>query len=108
MKTKHYPMGSDNFKWNLTIAVDQKRDSYKYVFFDNEDDQYIATDCWTAATVNALDRTIENILARPERMESLSDFNKMLMNTFYCPLFFHGNIYAPRLQDGVLLLAARE
>ena len=108
MKIKHYQMGSDNFKWKLTVVTDQRRDTYKYVFFDNEDDQYIATDYWTAATMNALDRTIENILSKSERMETLSDFNKMLMNTFYCPLFFHGNIYAPRLQDGVLLLATRD
>ena len=101
----NYKIGEDHYKWTLCVYCYQKAQSYKYILFDKEDDQYIGTGYLTPSIANEIGSMIEGIIENSNKMESIFDIYEEIRKNFYSSLFYYGNKNAPQLTDGIILLS---
>lgn len=106
MDVKLYSMGSDNYKWELRVAVYQNRDSYKYVLSDTDgcEIEYIGTDYLTSKTACEIDKIISNFTENWLRLENIQDIFDAISKTFYGSLFYKRSRISPQLTDGIILI----
>ena len=108
MNYKKYYVGENHYKWEVKIVIYQKNNLYKFVLTDDDDTIYIASNYVTPSTANAIEKTINEIIHKPAKYETLTDIYNTLQNTSSGQVFYIGEKNAPQLTDGILLLSLSE
>ena len=107
-KYKKYYAGENHYRWEVKLAIYQKRHLYKFVLTDNEDNIYAGTNYVAPETAAAVEKTIDEIMHKSVQYETITDIYNVLQDTFYGQLFYLGSKIAPQLTDGVLVLSLAE
>ena len=87
---KKYYVGEKHYQWEVEVIIHQKRNLYKFVLTDDEDDIYITSNYVTSTVAVALERIIDEIMHEHEsaQYESIMDIYHELQNTSYGQLLF--------------------
>lgn len=87
---KKYYVGEKHYQWEVEVIIYQKRNLYKFVLIDDEDDIYITSNYVTSTVAAALERTIDEIMYEHEsaQYESLTDIYNRLKDTSYGRILF--------------------